>query len=67
MTIGKMETVLAELKEGSQDIQKIVAEILLRSNSRMDLQKELEKLANDLAVSKQTQELSEQFTRGVLD
>ena len=67
MTIGKMETVLAELKEGNQDIQKIVAEILLRSNSRMDLQKELEKLANDLAVSKQTQELSEQFTRGVLD
>ena len=67
MTIGKMETVLAELKEGSQDIQKIVAEILLRSNSRMDLQKELEKLAIDLAVSKQTQELSEQFTRGVLD
>ncbi|HSV50427.1 MAG TPA: helicase-related protein, partial [Candidatus Acidoferrales bacterium] len=67
MTIGKMETVLAELKEGNQDIQKTIAEILLRSNNRMDLQKELEKLASDLNVSKQNEELAEQFTQGVLD
>ncbi len=66
MTIGKMETVLAELKEGNQDIQKTIAEILLRSNSRMDLKKELEKLANNLDFSKQNQELAEQFTQGVL-
>jgi Sec7-like guanine-nucleotide exchange factor len=66
MTVGKMETVLAELKEGNQDIQKTIAEILLRSNSRMDLQKELEKLAADLDVSRQNQELAEQFTQGVL-
>ena len=67
MTIGKMETVLAELKEGNQDIQKTIAEILLRSNSRIDLKKELEKLATDLTVSKQNEELAEQFTQGVLD
>jgi superfamily II DNA/RNA helicase len=67
MTIGKMETVLAELNEGSQDIQKTIAEILLRSNSHMDIKRELEKLANDLTVSKKTQELSEKFTQGVLD
>ncbi|MCL5876192.1 MAG: DEAD/DEAH box helicase [Candidatus Bathyarchaeota archaeon] len=66
MTVGKMETVLAELREGNQDIQKTIAEILLRSNSRMDLKMELEKLAADLNVSKQNQELSEQFTEGVL-
>jgi SNF2 family DNA or RNA helicase len=66
MTVGKMETVLAELKEGNQDIQKTIAEILLRSNNRMDLQKELEKLAADLDVSRQNQELAEQFTQGVL-
>ncbi|MCW3984169.1 MAG: SNF2-related protein [Candidatus Bathyarchaeota archaeon] len=66
MTVGKMETVLAELKEGNQDIQKTIAEILLRSQSRIDLKKELEKLAADLNVSKQNQELAEQFTRGVL-
>jgi superfamily II DNA/RNA helicase len=66
MTIGKMETVLAELKKGSQDIQKTIFEILLRSNNRLDIQKELEKLANDLNVSRKKQELSEQFTQGVL-
>jgi chaperonin cofactor prefoldin len=67
MTIGKMETVLAELKEGSQDIQKTIGEILLRSNSRLDIKKELEKLAEDLVVSRKNQELAEKFTQGVLD
>jgi hypothetical protein len=67
MTIGKMETVLAELKEGSQDIQKTIVEILLRSKSRLDIKQELEKLANDLNVSMKNQELAEKFTRGVLD
>jgi SNF2 family DNA or RNA helicase len=67
MTIGKMETVLAELKEGAQDIQKTIAEILLRSNSRLDIQKELEKLAGNLNASKESQELAEQFTMGVID
>ncbi len=67
MTVGKMETVLAELKEGSQDIQKTIGEILLRSNSRMDIKKELERLAEDLNVSRKNQELAEKFTQGVLD
>jgi hypothetical protein len=67
MTIGKMETVLAELKEGSQDIQKTIVEILLRSNSRLDVKKELEKLADNLTVYRKNQELAEKFTQGVLD
>jgi hypothetical protein len=67
MTIGKMETVLAELKEGNQDIQKTIMAIMLRSKSRLDIKKELEKLANELSVSKRSQELSEKFTKGVLD
>jgi SNF2 family DNA or RNA helicase len=67
MTIGKMETVLAQLNEGSQDIQKTITQILLRSSSHMDIKKELEKLANDLTVSKKNQELAEKFTQGVLD
>ncbi len=67
MTIGKMETVLAELKEGSQDIQKTIMDILLRSNSRLDIKKRLEKLADDLSVSRKNQELAEKFTHGVLD
>jgi SNF2 family DNA or RNA helicase len=67
MTIGKMETVLAELKDGDQDIQKTIAEILLRSNSRLDIQKELEKLASNLNTSRTSQELAEKFTQGVID
>ena len=67
MTVGKMETVLADLKEGAQDIQKTIGDILLRSNSRLDIQKELAKLAENLNVVKENQELSEQFTQGVLD
>jgi SNF2 family DNA or RNA helicase len=67
MTIGKMETVLAELKEGDQDIQKTIAEILIRSKSRLDIQNELEKLADNLNTSKTRQELSENFTRGIID
>jgi superfamily II DNA/RNA helicase len=67
MTVGKMETVLAELKEGSQDIQKTIGEILLRSRSRLDIKSELEKLANNLNVSREKQELAEKFTQGVLD
>jgi superfamily II DNA/RNA helicase len=67
MTVGKMETVLAELKEGSQDIQKTIAEILLRSNSRLDIKKELEKLADDLVASRKNQELAEKFTKVFLD
>jgi SNF2 family DNA or RNA helicase len=67
MTIGKMETVLAELKEGSQDIQKTIMQILLRSDTRINLKKELEKLADNLNISRRNQELSEKFTQGVLD
>ncbi len=67
MTIGKMETVLADLKEGSQDIQKTVMDILLRSNSRVDIRKDLEKLATDLNVCRENQELAEKFSRGVID
>lgn len=67
MTIGKMETVLAELKEGSQDIQKTIMDIVLRSNSRLDIKRELERLANDLSASKRNQELAEKFTEGVLE
>ncbi len=67
MTIGKMETVLAELKEGSQDLQKTIMSIVLRNDSKISIKEELEKLANDLSVSRKNQELAEKFTQGVID
>jgi SNF2 family DNA or RNA helicase len=66
MTVGKMETVLAELKEGSQDIQKTIMDILLRSNSHFEIRSDLEKLATNLSVSRRNQELAEKFSQGVL-
>jgi superfamily II DNA/RNA helicase len=66
MTIGKMETVLAEIKEGMQDMEKTVMEILLRSTSRIDIKQELEKLSNDMNYAREKQELAEKFTKGVL-
>jgi len=66
MTIGKMETVLAEIKEGMQDMEKTVMEILLRSTSRIDIREELEKLSNDINYAREKQELAEKFTKGVL-
>jgi hypothetical protein len=67
MSIGKMETVLAELKEGSQDIQKTIMGIVLRNYSQANIKVELEKLANNLNDSRRNQELSETFTKGILD
>jgi SNF2 family DNA or RNA helicase len=67
ITIGKMETVLAEMKEGTQEIEKTIMEILLRSTSRMDIKKELEKLSNDINYAREKQELAEKFTKGVLE
>ncbi|MCW3996771.1 MAG: DEAD/DEAH box helicase [Candidatus Bathyarchaeota archaeon] len=66
MTIGKMETVLAELKEGSQDIQKTIMNILIRNSSHISIKQELERLASDLIAKKKSHELAETFTQGVL-
>jgi hypothetical protein len=59
--------VLAEIKEGMQDMEKTVMEILLRSTSRIDIREELEKLSNDINYARKKQELAEKFTKGVLD
>jgi len=66
ITIGKMETVLAEMKEGTEEIEKTIMEILLRSTSRIDIKQELEKLSNDINYAREKQELAEKFTKGVL-
>jgi SNF2 family DNA or RNA helicase len=67
ITIGGMETILAEVKEGVEDIQKTIMEIVLRSKTRIDIKGELEKLSQDFLYAKKKQELAEKFTKGVLD
>lgn len=66
VTIGGMETILAEVKEGIEDIQKTIMEIVLRSKTRIDIKGELEKLSQDFLYAKKKQELAEKFTKGVL-
>lgn len=66
ITIGGMETILSEIKEGGEDLQKTIMEIVLRSKTKMDLRKELEKLSQNVLYAKQKQELSRRFTEGVL-
>ena len=66
MTIGGMETILAEVKEGLENIERTIMEIVLRSKNRRNIKGELEKLSNDLIYAKQKQRLAEKFTAGVL-
>ena len=66
ITVGGMETILSEIKEGGEDLQKTIMEIVLRSKTKMDWKKELEKLSQNVLYAKQKQELSRQFTEGVL-
>lgn len=66
MTIGGMETILAEVKEGTQDIEKAIMEIILRNKNRRNIKEEIERLSNDMAYAQRKQELASQFTKGVL-
>lgn len=66
MTIGGMETILSEIKEDIADMDRTIMEIVLRSKTKLDIKKELEKLSENIKYSKKKQELAEQFTKGVL-
>jgi len=66
LTIGGMETILAEVKEGTEDIEKAIMEIILRSKNRRNIKEEIKKLSKDILYAKKKQELSAQFTKGVL-
>ena len=67
MTVGKMETVLAEMKEGSQDLEKVIMEIIFRTKTKRDIKAELDRLATDIDNARKHQQLYEQFTKGALD
>jgi SNF2 family DNA or RNA helicase len=66
VTIGGMETILSQVKEGNEDIEKTIMEILLRSKKKLDLKEELEKLSKDIGYAREKHELADKFTKGVL-
>ena len=66
VTIGGMETILAEVKEGTDDIERAIVEIILRSKNRRNIKEEIRKLSENIVYAKKKQELASQFTKGVL-
>lgn len=67
MTIGGIEAILSEIKDGDFDIEETIMNIIMNSSNRRDIEKELEKLREDMEYKKQQSELREEFSKGVLD
>ncbi len=66
MTIGALETVLAETQGGELDLEERVLDALLRCESRDDLSREVESLGIKLAQARDRQHAAESFTAEVL-
>ncbi len=67
MTIGALETVLAEAQEGEIDIEERVLEALLRSETNREFGEEVDTLGNELAQALGRQHAAQAFTAGVLE
>ena len=66
MTIGALETVLAESQEGEIDVEERLLEILLRTDSRDALQAEVDALGTEMARAMGRQREAELLTAGAL-
>ncbi len=66
MTVGALESVLAEVQEGEIDLEERLLEILLQSSSREDVRREVESLGDELATALSRQHEAESLTEEVL-
>lgn len=66
MTVGALETVLAETNEGEIDVEERVLEILLRADSREELATEVDALGSEMARALGRQHEAELLTAGAL-
>jgi SNF2 family DNA or RNA helicase len=66
MTIGAMETVLAEVREGELDLEERLLELLLESGSREQLQRDVERLGRELTLGCEQQRAATSLTEEVL-
>ncbi|HEX6123292.1 MAG TPA: SNF2-related protein [Ktedonobacterales bacterium] len=66
MTIGAMETVLAEVQEGELDLEERLLELLMESGSRDQLQHDMERLGQELARGREQQRAATSLTEEVL-
>lgn len=67
MTIGGIESILSEIKDGDFDIEETIMDVIMRSANKRDIEKELERLREDMEYKKQQNQLREEFSQGVLD
>jgi SNF2 family DNA or RNA helicase len=66
MTIGGLETVLAEVQDGEVDLEERILEALLRTDSRDDLSQQVEAIGIELQEARDRQHAAESLTTGVL-
>ncbi|HEX6816897.1 MAG TPA: SNF2-related protein [Ktedonobacterales bacterium] len=66
MTVGALETVLAESNEGEIDVEERLLEILLRADSREELASEVDALGLEMARAMGRQREAELLTAGAL-
>ncbi|HLJ80648.1 MAG TPA: helicase-related protein, partial [Ktedonobacterales bacterium] len=66
MTIGGLETVLAEVQDGEVDLEERILEALLRTTSRDDLSRQVEAIGIELQEARDRQHAAESLTTGVL-
>ena len=62
MTVGALETVLAEAQEGEIDLEERVLEILLKSESGEEVRQQVESLGSELLVAMSRQRAAETLT-----
>ncbi len=67
MTIGALETVLAETQEGEMDIEERILEILMQSATNEEARRELDALGDEMAQGLRRQRAAESLTVGVLE
>jgi SNF2 family DNA or RNA helicase len=66
MTVGALETVLTEVQEGEFELEERILELLLRSDDRTKLSKEVGELGDELVSARERQMAAESLTAEVL-
>ncbi|HEU5347960.1 MAG TPA: SNF2-related protein [Ktedonobacterales bacterium] len=66
MTVGSLETVLTAVQEGEFDLEGRILELLLRSDDRDTLRKEVDGLGDELVSARERQLAAESLTAEVL-
>lgn len=66
MTIGALETVLTEVQEGEFDLEERILEMLLKSDDREVLRREMDELGDELVSARERQSAAESLTAEVL-